>query len=287
MKFQSIGICLKPDEPDCEEVVARLVAWAAGRSIEVVIDGETDLPVEITVLERAQLCASVDLIIAVGGDGTLLSVARSLGTRDVPILGINLGRLGFLTEVNRDEMETCLDRMLANDFPVQPRMRLDIAVYRGDQEIARYLALNDLVITRTALSRMVDLETFADGSKVTNYHADGLILSTPTGSTAYSLSAAGPILLPGLEAIVLTPICPHSLNQRPLVLPQQTEVEIRLKLVAPTESATLTVDGQEGLALTAGDRVVTRRSLNSVRIVSSPFRDRFEILHTKLHWGDR
>ncbi|MCH7599656.1 MAG: NAD(+)/NADH kinase [Myxococcales bacterium] len=287
MKIQSIGICLKPDQPDCKEVVARLVTWAAGRQVELVLDREVDRGLEIPIFDRVELCAKVDLIVSVGGDGTLLSVARALGTRDVPILGINLGRLGFLTEVNRDEMEECLDRMLKSDFPIEPRMRLDIRVYRDEQEIACYLALNDLVITRTALSRMIDLETFADGSKVTTYHADGLILSTPTGSTAYSLSAAGPILLPGLEAIVLTPICPHSLNQRPLVLPQHTEVEVRVRHISGSDSATLTIDGQDGLELSDRDRVITRRSPHSVHIVSSPFRNRFEILHTKLNWGDR
>lgn len=287
MKFRSIGMCLKPDEPDCEEVVTRLAAWAAKRQIEVVLDRKLGRNFEISVLDRAELCASVDLIISVGGDGTLLSVARTLGTRDVPILGINLGRLGFLTEVNRDEMEACLDRMLEGDFPVEPRMRLEIRVYRDDREIQNYLALNDLVMTRTALSRMVDLETFVDGSKVTTYHADGLIIATPTGSTAYSLSAAGPILLPDLEALVVTPICPHSLNQRPLVLPQHTEIEVRVQLAAGADSATLTIDGQEWLPMSNGDRVVARRSPHSVRIVSSPFRNRFEILHTKLHWGDR
>ena len=287
MKFQSIGICLKPDEPDCHEVVVRLLAWAAERQVDVVLDREIGRGLEVPVLDRSELCATVDLIISVGGDGTLLSVARSLGTRDVPILGINLGRLGFLTEVNRDEMEACLDRMLAGDLQVEPRMRLEVRVYRDEREIQRYIALNDLVITRTALSRMVDLETYADGSKVTTYHADGLIISTPTGSTAYSLSAAGPILLPGLEAMVLTPICPHSLNQRPIVLPQLTEVEVHVQLPADADSATLTVDGQTGLELAHLDRVLTRRSPHSVRIVSSPFRNRFEILHTKLNWGDR
>jgi NAD+ kinase len=287
VKFESIGVCLKPDQPDCKEVVGRLVAWAERRQVEIVLDRQAGRGLDLPVIDREELCARVDLIVVVGGDGTLLSVVRSLGTRDVPILGINLGRLGFLTEVNRDEMETCLDRILDGDMVAEPRMRLETKVYRADDEIASYLALNDVVITRTALSRMVDLETFADGMKVTTYHADGLIISTPTGSTAYSLSAAGPILLPVLEAIVLTPICPHSLNQRPLVLPQQTEVEIRVQLGPGAEAATLTVDGQVGLELGHRDRVVTRRSPHDARIVASPFRNRFEILHAKLQWGER
>jgi NAD+ kinase len=287
VKFESIGICLKPDQPDCKEIVGRLVAWAKGREIKIVLDRQAGRGLDLPVLDRAELCAKVDMIIAVGGDGTLLSAARSLGTRDIPILGINLGSLGFLTEVNRDEMEACLDRICDGEMVAEPRMRLEVTVHRGDQEIASYLALNDVVFTRTAPGGMVDLETFADGIKVTNYHADGLIIATPTGSTAYSLSAAGPILLPVLEAILLTPICPHSLNQRPLVVPQQTEVEVHVQLGPGAEAATLSIDGQEGLELGNRDRVVTKRSPHDARIVASPLRNRFEILHTKLHWGDR
>jgi NAD+ kinase len=287
VKFESIGICLKPDQPDCKEIVGRLVAWAKGREIKIVLDRQAGRGLDLPVLDRAELCAKVDMIIAVGGDGTLLSAARSLGTRDIPILGINLGSLGFLTEVNRDEMEACLDRICDGEMVAEPRMRLEVTVHRGDQEIASYLALNDVVFTRTAPGGMVDLETFADGVKVTNYHADGLIIATPTGSTAYSLSAAGPILLPVLEAILLTPICPHSLNQRPLVVPQQTEVEVHVQLGPGAEAATLSIDGQEGLELGNRDRVVTKRSPYDARIVASPMRNRFEILHTKLHWGDR
>ncbi|MFT5442030.1 MAG: NAD+ kinase [Myxococcota bacterium] len=287
MKVQSIGVCLKPDTPDCKEVVGRLVVWAQHRDIEVLLDQQAGPGLDLPVVSRDELCARVDLIVVVGGDGTLLSVVRSAGAREVPILGINLGTLGFLTEVNRDEMEECLDRMIAGELAIEPRMRLEIQVYRDEQKIASYLALNDVVITRTAISRMVDLETYADGLRVTTYHGDGLIISTPTGSTAYSLSAAGPILLPGLEAIVLTPICPHSLNQRPLVLPQQTQVDVRVLLAPGADSATLTVDGQEGLELGQHDRVVTSRSPHAARIVASPFRNRFDILHTKLQWGER
>jgi len=287
VKIESIGVCLKPDQPDCKEIVGRLVAWAKGRQIEIVLDRQAGRGLDLPVIERAELCARVDMIITVGGDGTLLSAARSLGTRDIPILGINLGSLGFLTEVNRDEMETCLDRICNGEMVAQPRMRLETKVYREGREIASYLALNDVVFTRTAPGGMVDLETFADGTKVTTYHADGLIIATPTGSTAYSLSAAGPILLPVLEAILLTPICPHSLNQRPLVLPEQTEIEVRVQVEPGAQAAILTIDGQEGLELGPHDRVVTKRSAHDARIVASPLRNRFEILQSKLHWGDR
>ena len=287
MKINSIGICMKPDSPSCAEVVSRVSRWSADHDIEIVVDRALDELPEVEVLPRGELCARVDLILSVGGDGTLLSTARAAGTRDVPILGLNLGTLGFLTEVNRDEIEICLDLLIEGKLEIEQRMRLEVSVIRNGEEIANHLALNDVVVTKTALSRMIDLATYADGKKVTIYHADGLILSTPTGSTAYSLSAAGPILLPGLEAIVLTPICPHSLNQRPLVLSQQTEIEVVMQLGGGGGGATLTVDGQEGLELIDLDRIVTRCSPHPVRIVSPAFRTRFEILHSKLHWGSR
>jgi NAD+ kinase len=236
-------------------------------------------------MTREALCERSDLIVVLGGDGTLLSVARSSGTRRVPILGVNLGRLGFLTEINVDELFLALDKVLAGDLRVVSHMRLEVQVQRGDATLGHFHALNDVVITKTALSRMIDLDAFADGHKVTTYHADGLILSTPTGSTAYSLSAGGPLLVPGLEAIVLTPICPHSLTQRPLVLPESAEIEVVTH--ARGGEAALTVDGQEGLELCDGDSVRVRRSPHSVDIVASPFRNRYEILHAKLRWGNR
>ena len=165
------------------------------------------------------------------------------------------------------------------------RMRLEVVVMRESGELGRFIALNDAVITKTSLARMIDLETLADGQAVTSYHGDGLILSTPTGSTAYSLSAGGPILLPGTEAIVLTPICPHSLTQRPLVLPVESEVEVVVH--TPGGGATITIDGQEGMALVDGDRIAVRRSPHPVDIVGSPRRTRFEILQAKLRWGER
>lgn len=287
MKVESIGVCLKSEQSDGKQVVGHLIAWAERRGIRVLLDAQAGREQSRSFESRDVLCAEADLLIAVGGDGTLLSVARSTGTREVPILGVNLGTLGFLTEINRDEIETSLDQLLADELEIQPRMRLEIELVRDERLIGTFLALNDVVITRTALSRMVDLDTYADGLKVTTYHGDGLIIATPTGSTAYSLSAGGPIVMPGLEALVLTPICPHALNQRPLVLPHQTVVEVRVHLAPGPQTATLTVDGQEGFELGSRDRVIVKRSPHDAHIVSSPFRNRFEILHAKLHWGDR
>ena len=198
---------------------------------------------------------------------------------------MNLGTLGFLTEVNVEEMLPALETVLAGDAEISSRMRLEVVATRDGRELGRFMALNDAVITKTALSRMIDLETFASGQAVATYHADGLIVCTPTGSTAYSLSAGGPLLLPGLEAIVLTPICPHSLTQRPLVMPVESEIEV--VVLTRGGEATITIDGQEGMELLDGDRVVMRRSPHPVDIVASPLRTRFQILQKKLRWGER
>jgi NAD+ kinase len=266
--------------------VTELVAWLEERSIRVLADSRCAGWLGVEPQSREALAQKVDLIVALGGDGTLLSVARATGVRAVPILGVNLGRLGFLAEVSLDEVLAALSKALAGDLKVVSRMRLDVRVHRDDQEIGAFLALNDAVITHAQIARMIDVDVYADSARVTTYHADGLIVATPTGSTAYSLSAGGPLLAPDLAAIVLTPICPHSLTQRPLVLPETAEVE-----VVPhgrAERASLTVDGQVGVGvLEEGDRIIIRRSSHPVEIVASPFLDRYEILHAKLRWGER
>jgi len=285
MDIRRIGFCLKEDEAQIEPILTDLVRWLEAEGLAVVFDENGGAVIGRPGITREALTQEVDLVVSLGGDGTLLSVARAAGTRSVPILGVNLGRLGFLTEVNIDEVRAALEKVLAGDGTVVPRMRLEVEAFRGGERLGHYHALNDAVLTRQVLSRMIDLEARADGVKVTTYHADGLIVSTPTGSTAYSLSAGGPLLLPGLEAIILTPICPHSLTQRPIVLPQNVELEIVVE--AESGDAALTVDGQEGLDLEPGDRVVMHRSPHPVEIVASPFRDPYEILHTKLRWGHR
>ena len=206
-----------------------------------------------------------------GGDGTLLAAARAVGERAVPMLGVNLGTLGFLAETSGDELYGALEHAFAGRLAIAPRMRLQVEVERGGHIVQRCLALNDAVIGKSALSRMIDLETRADGAFVTTYHSDGLIVATPTGSSAYSLSAGGPILLPEDESIVLTPICPHTLTQRPLVLPDHYRIEI---LVTDTRGGEvhLTVDGQVGVELEQGDRVIASRSAHPALLLVSPHR---------------
>jgi NAD+ kinase len=282
--ISSVGLCLKPGQPQAAGAARGLVKWLDDRGLRVLLDDEAAERTGGAATPRADLAPAAQLVIVLGGDGTLLSVARALGEHAVPILGVNLGTLGFLTEIALDELFAALDRVLRGEFRIEPRMRLDVRAWRGDVELGRFLALNDAVLTKADLARMIDLETRASGAPVTTYHADGLIVATPTGSTAYSLSAGGPILLPELEAFVLTPICPHTLTQRPIVLPQGAEIEIH---VSSRDDVQLTVDGQEGLVLRQGDAVVVRRSPHPVHLVVSPFRTRFDVLRQKLGWGAR
>ncbi|MGI9592545.1 MAG: NAD(+)/NADH kinase, partial [Myxococcota bacterium] len=233
-----------------------------------------------------ELARRADLLIVLGGDGTILAAARAVGERAVPLLGVNLGTLGFLAETSSDELFGALEQAMEGRLLVARRMRVDVSLERGGRTLERAIALNDAVIGKSALSRMIDLETRADGAYVTTYHADGLIVATPTGSSAYSLSAGGPLLLPDGESIVLTPICPHTLTQRPLVLPETCRVEI---LVADTRGGDvhLTVDGQVGLQLEQGDRVSVVRSAHPARLLVLPGRSRFEVMREKLKWGER
>jgi NAD+ kinase len=286
MEVRSIGVCVKPDQPQLAESVRALAKWAGERSIEVVLDPEAGRWAGGPGTPRHELAARVELIVVLGGDGTLLAVARAIGRRLVPILGVNLGALGFLAEIDLAELFPTLESVLADRFRIESRMRLEVSVDHDGSEVARYLALNDAVIAKTELSRIVDLETRADGFEVTTYHADGLIVATPTGSSAYSLSAGGPLLLPSFEAVVLTPICSHTLTQRPLVLASTCEITVRVQ-DARGGVVHLTVDGQVGRELGANDRVTVRRSDWPAQLLVPKDRNRFQVMRTKLSWGAR
>jgi NAD+ kinase len=285
MAIRSVGLCVKESHPDAGGTVRGLGKWLEARGLRVVLDEDAGVLVGAPGRPRDALAAEVDLIVVLGGDGTLLSVARATGHRPVPILGVNLGTLGFLTEVTADEVYAALERVLSGDVRIEERMRLDVVARRDDGEIGNWLALNDAVITSQALARMVHLEATIDGTKISTYHADGLIVATPTGSTAYSLSAGGPIVDPNMAAMVLSPISPHTLTQRPLVLPADRTIEIHPQ--PHGVGLQLTVDGQEGERIADGDVVRVSRSPHPIRLVVSPFRTRFEVLRTKLHWGER
>jgi NAD+ kinase len=286
MVIRSVGVSLKPHQPQLADVVRSLETWLSKRGLEVVLEQRTSAAAGGETSRSTEVGEKVDLMLVLGGDGTLLSVARSLGDRPVPILGVNLGTLGYLAETAQDELFDALESVLAGRFDVEQRMRLDVTVIRDGNRIENYLALNDAVVARTALSRIVDLEVRADGAEVNTVYGDGLIVATPTGSSAYSLSAGGPLMLPGVEAIVLTPICPHTLTQRPLVLPDGCEIEIRVHNPRGGD-VQLTVDGQVGCVLDERDCVVLRRSEHPTHLLVPPDRSRFEVMRRKLRWGAR
>ncbi len=285
MTIRTVGVFLKPGQPQAAGVVRELEKGLAERGLVVRLDEEAGAVAGREGASRERVAADADLLLVLGGDGTLLDVARKAGTRDVPILAANLGTLGFLSAVGVQDLDDALERSLAGRMQVEERMRLEVRLQRAGRGEGPWLALNDAVITKGALARIIDLTTRADDEDVTTYHADGLIVSTPTGSTAYSLSAGGPILVPGVRALVLTPICPHTLTQRPLVLADSARIEVTVQ--PRGGEVQLTVDGQEGVPLEPGDVVEVRRSEHPVRLIVPPERNRFEVLRRKLRWGER
>ncbi len=280
-----IGIIVKPDKPEAIGLLKRLLPWLIERGHAVALEETAAPALGVQGFPRDEIPSRADLLIVLGGDGTLLSVARLVEALDIPIFGVNLGSLGFLTEVAIEECLPTLEKALAGESVVEERMMLEATVQRQGREIASHRILNDAVINKGALARMIDLETSVDGLYVATFKADGLIISTPTGSTAYSLAAGGPIVYPTLDAFVLTPICPHTLTNRPLVLPDEAVVEVILH--ARQADVYLTLDGQRGLPLQEGDLIRVRKAASRIRLVTSPNRNYFEILRTKLRWGER
>ncbi len=284
--MKTVGIATKPRRPEAGDVVRRLVAWLEGQGRRAVIDEETgELLGRGDGLPRQRVTEQADLMVVLGGDGTLLSVARTAGPREVPVLGVNLGGLGFLTEIPLDELFPVLGAVLAGEVRPTRRVMLTCRVQRSGRTVADYVALNDAVINKGAMARIIDLEMSINGEYVTTYRADGLIVSTPTGSTAYCLSAGGPILYPTLGALVLTPICPHTLTNRPLVVPDDVAIEIVQG--SASEEVSLTMDGQIGFQLQHRDVILIQRSPKMLPLVTSPKRNYFEVLRTKLKWGER
>ncbi len=285
-RMKSIGIISKPHHAEAKRVLEELVPWLAERGKAVVMDVDTAALVgEATGVEKNRLPDEVAMIIVLGGDGTFLSVARLTEGRDVPLLGVNLGGLGFLTEVTQEQVFETLGEIFEGNYGVGERLLLQAHVHRDDERIAEYRALNDVVINKGALARIISLETYVNGAYVNTFAADGIIISTPTGSTAYNLAAGGPILSPELGAIIINPICPHTLTNRPLVLPEDVTVKVILK--AEGEDVLLTLDGQVGFALRYDDVVEVRKAPQTVKLIEPPRRNYFQVLRTKLRWGER
>lgn len=281
--IETVGVVAKRGAA-AASVARELAEWLVRRGHRVLLDPQTRLESGRGDLPELAAGSACDLLVALGGDGTLLSVARR-SPGGPPILGVNLGRLGFLTEVARDGLYPALVEVLAGEYRLEPRSLFQVSLERSDGRRRSYLALNDAVLAKTALSRIIELHLSVDGRPVSRYRADGLVVSTPTGSTAYNLSAGGPILHPELAVAVLTPICPHTLTLRPLVVPDTSRIEISLE--TPSESVYLTVDGQEGDEMAFGDRVVVQRHADSALLVRTGHpRSIFEGLRSKLHWGE-
>jgi len=284
--MKNIGIVAKRNQPKAIALARRLVTWLRRRRRTVLLEAEVAKALHLADgVSKQEMMARADLVIVLGGDGTLLSVARHSGTRRVPVLGVNLGGLGFLTDVRPEEIFPALERVFGGQYQLEQRSMLEAAAMRNGKVVQRFQALNDVVINKGALARILDLETSVDGMPICTYNADGLIVATPTGSTAYSLSAGGAIVEPSVGVVLVSPICPHTLTQRPIVLPARSHLRIAVR--SPDEDVVLTVDGQEGMKLANNDVVEVRPSKNRVLLVRSPTHSFFELLRTKLRWGER
>ncbi len=288
--IRRVGIIVKPHQPEALQTVCGAVEWLAQRGIALA--GTADLEREriehqtgcaVESFPPDQIAANVDLMIVLGGDGTMIATARMLGDCEVPVLGVNYGGLGYLAEFRIEELYTALESILAGNYRVDTRVMLAVELLRGAEEVTRNRVLNDVVINKSALARIIEIEAYLNDQFVNSFRADGLIVSTPTGSTAYNLSAGGPVIYPSMNAIVITPICPFTLSNRPIVVPDDAEIELCLK--TEEEDVSLTLDGQVGFPLQCQDRVRIRKSRATFKLVQPMNRNYFEVLRDKLRWG--
>jgi NAD+ kinase len=284
--FRNIGIISRPRRSNLSEVVPPLLHWLEARGVNVVYDQETAgcLPEPSAGRTREQVAAASQLLLVLGGDGTLLAAARVAAAKGIPILPINMGSLGFLTSFMLEELYPALEDILAGRLTISERVMLHVELDRGGKTIDKQSVLNEAVINKGALARMIELELIIDNDFVCRYRADGLIVASPTGSTAYSLSAGGPIVHPAVESFVITPICPHTLSDRPVVVRDTSIVEAKLSV--GTESVFLTLDGQKGIPLQPTDRVRISRAQQLLKLIQTPNKSYFEILRNKLKWGE-
>jgi NAD+ kinase len=281
--MQKIGIIAKGNKPEAIEVVTELVGWLTDHKVECFIEPEMAQSVSSPSLDKEKMPQAVDMVVVLGGDGTLLAAARTLQKKRIPLLGVNLGGLGFLTEITLDELYPMLEQILRGEYKTDERMLLEVRVWRKEQVIDEFTVLNDVVINKGALARIIELETSVDNAYLTTFRADGLIISTPTGSTGYSLSAGGPIVYPSLQSIIITPICPHNLTNRPIIVPK--EAGITVTLCSGDAEVLLTLDGQVGFKMQLDDKMEVKKGDGFISLIKSPSRGYFEVLRTKLMWG--
>jgi NAD+ kinase len=288
--IKRIGIVLKPHQPEALKTICDLVVWLAERDIKLVggpqiererIEHKTGCAVD--ELEDEEIARDVDLILVLGGDGTMIATARMIGDREVPVLGINYGGLGYLAEFRIEELYTALETILAGNYRLDRRVMLSVELRRGDTPPLISRVLNDVVINKSALARIIQIDAYFNQQFVNSFRADGLIVSTPTGSTAYNLSAGGPVIFPSMNAVVITPICPFTLSNRPIVVPDDADIELLLK--TDKEEVALTLDGQVGFPLKVEDRVAIRKSRTTFDLIQPMNRNYFDVLRDKLRWG--
>jgi len=285
-----IGIVLKPHQPEALTTLCELVVWLAERGIKLVggpeiererIEHQTGCPVDEVSTQK--LPTDVDLMLVLGGDGTMIATARMIGDHEVPVLGVNYGGLGYLAEFRIQELYSALESILSGNYRLDKRVMLAVELLRDGSSVTTNRVLNDVVINKSALARIIEIETFFNGQFVNSFRADGLIVSTPTGSTAYNLSAGGPVIFPSMNAVVVTPICPFTLSNRPIVVPDDAEIELVLK--TDQEEVALTLDGQVGFPLKVEDRVKISKSRTMFNLIQPSNRNYFEVLRDKLRWG--
>jgi NAD+ kinase len=285
MKSKSIGILAKPKFPEIKGTLQDVIAWLRARNIDVILDTTSAaLLGEQGGYQNTQLASKADVLLVLGGDGTMLNAARLAGERGIPILGVNMGGLGFLTEVRLENLYPSLERVFAKDFVLDERLMLRTNIHRHGETVAQGVVLNDVVISKGTLAHMIELKIAIHGRFVTNMRGDGLIVSSPTGSTAYSLSAGGPIIDPAVQSLILTPICPHTLTHRPLIVPGNAEIDVTL--TSKDDGAMATLDGQMGVAIMQGDTVAIQTSEHRSRLIRFPESNYYDVLREKLKWGD-
>jgi NAD+ kinase len=283
--IKTVGIVSKPGVEAAGRTIPKLIEWLNGRAIAVRCDEETGHYMGVAGIPRSAVAEGCDLLVVLGGDGTLLSAARAIGKREIPLFPVNLGGLGFLTAITIDELYPELQRALRGEHRIARRKLLNTEVVRNGEVVAAYESLNDAVLSKSSIARMIDLDAHVDEQFVCAYKADGLIIATPTGSTAYSLSAGGPIIFPSVPAICITPICPHMLTNRPVLVPETSVIRVISR--GPDESVYLTIDGQVGTPIREGDTVVCRSSNYALLLVRPPRMMFFDVLREKLKWGER
>jgi len=288
--IKRIGLVLKPHQPEALKTICELTQWLTARGIELVGGPELEQDriqqatgCSVREVQSEKLAEAVDLVLVLGGDGTMIATARMIGHSDVPVLGVNFGGLGYLAEFRIEELHSALEAILAENYRLDKRVMLSVELLRGQESITKNRVLNDVVINKSALARIIEIEAYFNQQFVNSFRADGLIVSTPTGSTAYNLSAGGPVIFPSMNAIVITPICPFTLSNRPIVVPDDSDIELRLK--TDKEDVALTLDGQVGFALQVEDRVMIRKSKTTFKLIQPANRNYFDVLRDKLRWG--